>query len=48
MGDNEKARNNEKTERTKRRKRLLTLSLPECLIEFCEVTRTFEFVDEIL
>ena len=48
MGDKEKARKNEKTERTKGRKRLLTLSLPECLIEFCEVTRTFEFVDEIL
>ena len=27
---------------------VLTLSLPECLIEFCEVTLTFEFVDEIL
>ena len=26
----------------------LTFSLPECLIEFCEVTLTFEFVDEIL
>ena len=27
---------------------VLTLSLPECLIEFCEETLTFEFVDEIL
>jgi len=27
---------------------VLTLSLPECLIEFCEVTLTFESVDEIL
>ena len=27
---------------------VLTLSVPECLIEFCEVTLTFEFVDEIL
>ena len=27
---------------------VLTLSLPECLIEFCEVTLTFEYVDEIL
>ena len=27
---------------------LLTLSLPECLIEFCKVTLTFESVDEIL
>ena len=26
----------------------LTLSLPKCLIEFCEVTLTFEFVNEIL
>ena len=26
----------------------LTLSLPECLMEFCKVTLTFEFVDEIL
>jgi len=26
----------------------LTLSLPECLIEFCRVTLTFESVDEIL
>ena len=26
----------------------LTLSLPECLIEFCKVTLTFGFVDEIL
>ena len=28
--------------------RVLTLSLPECLIEFCKVTLTFESVDEIL
>ena len=27
---------------------VLTLSLPECLIEFCVETLTFEFVDEIL
>ena len=27
---------------------LLTLSLPECLIEFCKVTLTSESVDEIL
>ena len=27
---------------------VLTLSLSECLIEFCEGTLTFEFVDEIL
>jgi len=27
---------------------LLTLSLPECLMEFCKVTLTFESVDEIL
>ena len=27
---------------------ILTLSLPECLIEFCEVTLTFVSVDEIL
>ena len=27
---------------------LLTLSLPECLIDFCEVTLTFEFVDVFL
>ena len=26
----------------------LTLSLPECFIEFCEVTLTFEYVDKIL
>ena len=26
----------------------LTLSLPECLIEFCDVTLTFESVDKIL
>ena len=26
----------------------LTLSLPECLMEFCKVTLTFESVDEIL
>ena len=26
----------------------LTLSLPECLIEFCRVILTFESVDEIL
>ena len=26
----------------------LTLSLPECLKEFCEVTLTFESMDEIL
>ena len=26
----------------------LTLSLPDCLMEFCEVTLTFESVDEIL
>ena len=26
----------------------LTLSLPECLMEFCKVTLTFEYVDEIL
>ena len=26
----------------------LTLSLPECLIEFCKVTLTLESVDEIL
>jgi len=26
----------------------LTLSLPECLIEFCEMALTFESVDEIL
>ena len=48
MGNKEKARKSEKTERREGRKRLLTLSLPECLIEFCEVTLTFEFVDEIL
>ena len=28
--------------------RVLTLSLPECLIEFCKVTLTFESVNEIL
>ena len=27
---------------------ILTLSLPECLMEFCNVTVTFEYVDEIL
>ena len=27
---------------------VLTLSLSECLIEFCEETLTFEFVEEIL
>ena len=27
---------------------LLTLSLPECLMEFCKVTITFESVNEIL
>ena len=27
---------------------ILTLSLPECLMEFCKVTLTFEAVDEIL
>ena len=27
---------------------LLTLSLPECLMEFCKVTLTIESVDEIL
>ena len=27
---------------------VLTLSLPECLIEVCKVTLTFEFVNEIL
>ena len=26
----------------------LTLSLPKCLIEFCKVTLTFQYVDEIL
>ena len=26
----------------------LTLSLPECLMDFCKVTLTFESVDEIL
>ena len=26
----------------------LTLSLPECLMEFCKVTLTFESVDKIL
>jgi len=26
----------------------LTLSLPECFMEFCKVTLTFESVDEIL
>ena len=26
----------------------LTLSLPECLMNFCKVTLTFEYVDEIL
>ena len=26
----------------------LTLSLPECLMEFCKVTLTFESMDEIL
>ena len=26
----------------------LTLLLPECLIEFCKVTLTFHYVDEIL
>ena len=26
----------------------LTLSLPECLMEFCKVTPTFESADEIL
>ena len=26
----------------------LTLSLPECLMEFCKVALTFESVDEIL
>ena len=28
--------------------RNLTLSLPECLMELCKVTLTFESVDEIL
>ena len=28
--------------------KILTLSLPECLIEFCNVTLTFESVDQIL
>ena len=28
--------------------RFLTLSLPECLMEFCNVTLTFESADEIL
>ena len=28
--------------------RSLALSLPECLMEFCKVTLTFESVDEIL
>ena len=28
--------------------RELTLSLPECLVEFCKMTLTFESVDEIL
>ena len=28
--------------------RVLTLSLPECLIEFCKVTLTFDSVDKIL
>ena len=27
---------------------ILTLSLPECLREFCKVTLTFESADEIL
>ena len=27
---------------------ILTLSLPECLMEFCKVTLIFESVDEIL
>ena len=27
---------------------VLTLSLPECLMEFCKVTLTFEYADEIL
>ena len=27
---------------------ILTLSLPECLMEFCKVTLTFESVDKIL
>ena len=27
---------------------ILTLSLPECLMEFCKVTLTFESMDEIL
>ena len=27
---------------------ILTLSLPECLMEFCKVTLTFESVDEIV
>ena len=26
----------------------LTLSLPECLMEFCKLTLTFESADEIL
>ena len=26
----------------------LTLSLPECLMEFCKATLTFESMDEIL
>ena len=26
----------------------LTPSMPECFMEFCKVTPTFEFVDEIL
>ena len=27
---------------------ILTLSLPECLMEFCKATLTFESMDEIL
>ena len=27
---------------------VLTFSLPECLMEFCKVTLTFESMDEIL
>ena len=48
MGDNEKARKNEKTERTKGRKRLLTLFTARVFKGVFEVTRTFEIVDEIL
>ena len=31
-----------------RKQEELTLSLSECLVEFYEVTLTFEFLDEIL